>query len=106
MRQLGMDLERCFVDLARMDVEQARIAGRAIGANRHAAGLLARRSNHLAQRRRDRRLLALAGMEAGKDEQLHGLLAQIPAHTGCSDRNTPCWPKRLVQASTISRTLP
>src|ERR1700692_16374 len=96
MRQPGVGLEGRFVDPARMNVKQTRLASRTVGTDRHAAGLLARRSNHVAQCRSDRRLLSCAGVEAGEDEQLHGASVQRPAQTGCSERNTLCSPKRLL----------
>src|ERR1700738_2166073 len=71
VRQFGMGFERRLVDPARVDPEQKRIADGAIGRNRQAAWFGTRRADHIAQRRRDRGVPPLAGMEAGEDEELH-----------------------------------
>jgi len=74
MRKLGVEVERSFVDPARVDVEQPGIARGAKGVDRQAPGFRAHRAEHVAHCGPDGVFLALASMEAGEDEQLQGIL--------------------------------
>src|SRR5258707_3524953 len=73
VRHPAVAVERRLVDPAGMDVEQPRIARRTKSLDRNASGFAARRPEHIAQRRGYGIGLALTRMEAGKDEQLHGV---------------------------------
>src|SRR5215470_1876957 len=66
-----MNLEGRLVCPARVDIKEPRIARRPIGIDHQAAGLAAREANLLVENRCQRRLLALASVEAGEDEKLH-----------------------------------
>ena len=70
MRQASVTVERRFILPARMNVEQLRVAHGPKRVNAQAAGLLARGSEDIDQRRRQRALVPGARMESREDKDL------------------------------------
>jgi hypothetical protein len=73
VRAFCMRIERCFVGPARVDVKQAGVAGGTKRLDRAAARLETGRRDDIAQCGGDGVPLAVAGMEAGEDEQVHSV---------------------------------
>ncbi len=70
MWKLGVNVECSFTQPARVEVEQSRISHGKKDVDRQATRFCARRRQHIAQRICEGFLLALASVEAGKNEQL------------------------------------
>ncbi len=69
--QIGVNVERSFINPARVEVEQTGISRATKDPYGEAARFCARRGEHLTHRGRNGILLAIASMKAGEDEQLH-----------------------------------
>jgi hypothetical protein len=69
--KLGMNVERSFIDPARVDVEQTRISRGTKDLYGQATWFCARRGDHVTHRGRNGIFLAVASMEASEDEKLH-----------------------------------
>src|SRR5262249_29786886 len=74
VREIRVNLEGSLVGPARVNMKEPRIARGAIGVDHETAGLAAREADLTGEQTRERPLLALAGMEAGEDEELHRVL--------------------------------
>src|SRR5579863_9308055 len=99
--QARVQLKRRLVPPARMDVEEARVAGRAKGLDRKASRLLPRRRHDLAQRRGNVVLPPRSGVEAREDEELH----RSPPLIICSAPRLECPRGEQVAGSKWSNAL-
>jgi hypothetical protein len=82
--KLGMNVERSFIDPARVDVKQARISRATKNLYGQAARFRARRGEHVTHHVCDGIFLAVASMEASEDEKLHRKFKSINKINGAS----------------------